>query len=250
MDWRLIPYLNTDGITQMAIDQWLFDQCHHNNHPPTLRFYTWAPAAISLGRNQLTWPQHWQDLTWQGHPIDLVRRPTGGRAVLHEGDLTYGLTLPHSHRNRRQAYEDLCQFLIQGWRELGINLHFGEPRRNYAKKASCFATATNADLVLDNGCKLIGSAQAWQGQTVLQHGSMRLNPSPKLTEQVFGESTNLPEKDTTLLQQPEEAIISALIEAAKTCFEATFTCEPLSPKELAAIKQVKSTQVENNIARN
>ncbi len=225
----------------MAIDQWLFDQCHQNNHPPTLRFYAWTPAAISLGRNQLTWPQHWQDLTWQDRPIDLVRRPTGGRAVLHEGDLTYGIALPHPHRNRRQAYEDLCQFLIQGWQELGINLCFGEPRRNYTHKANCFATATNADLVLDTGYKLIGSAQAWQGQTVLQHGSMRINPNPNLAEQVFGQAP--PDKDTTLLQIPEEAIISTLIAAAKTCFAATFACKPLSTQELEAIEQVKSTQV-------
>ncbi|WP_010476880.1 lipoate--protein ligase family protein [Acaryochloris sp. CCMEE 5410] len=233
----------------MAIDQWLFDQCYHGNHPPTLRFYTWTPVAISLGRNQLTWPSHWQDLTWQGNPIELVRRPTGGRAVLHEGDLTYAISLPHPHRNRRQAYEDLCQFLIQGWQELGYSLRFGEPRRNYTHKANCFATATNADLVLGNGYKLIGSAQAWQGQTVLQHGSMRINPSPELTEQVFGQT--IPEKDNTLHQIPEAVIISSLIAAAKTCFEATITCESLSPKELEAIEQVKLMQVvDNKLTRN
>lgn len=159
----------------MAIDQWLFDQCHLGNIPPTLRFYTWTPAAISLGRNQHTWPEHWHHLTWLGKPIDLVRRPTGGRAVLHEGDLTYAIALPHPTRNRRQAYQDLCQFLIQGWRKLGVDLDFGEARRSYTQKANCFATATNADLVLQDGFKLIGSAQAWQDQTVLQHGSMRLD---------------------------------------------------------------------------
>lgn len=232
----------------MAIDQWLFDQCHQHNHPPTLRFYTWTPAAISLGRNQLAWPQHWQDLTWQGCPIDVVRRPTGGRAVLHEGDLTYGIILRHPHRNRRQAYEDLCQFLIQGWQELGYNLSFGKPRRNYTHKANCFAIATNADLVIDNGIKLIGSAQAWQGQTVLQHGSMRISPSPELTNQVFGQTT--PEQDIANLQIPEEEIISALMEAAKACFEATFICEPLSPQELKAIEQVKSRQIEKTGTRN
>lgn len=222
----------------MAIDQWLFDQCHQGKHPSTLRFYTWTPAAISLGRNQLTWPRHWQDLTWQDSPVDLVQRPTGGRAVLHAGDLTYAIALPHPHRNRRQAYEDLCQFLIQGWQQLGVNLHFGEPRRNYTHQANCFATATNADLVLDNGYKLIGSAQAWQGHTVLQHGSMQLRPNPALVQQVFGQTLTLQSDDTTLSQISEQAIINALVEAAKTCFGATFTCEPLSPAELAAIGQV------------
>ncbi|WP_299484578.1 lipoate--protein ligase family protein [Acaryochloris sp. IP29b_bin.137] len=226
----------------MAIDQWLLEQCHQDNHSPTLRFYQWTPAAISLGRNQSTWPQHWQDLIWQGSPIDLVRRPTGGRTVLHAGDLTYAIALPYSHRNRRQAYAELCQFLIQGWQYLGVRLHFGEPRRNYTHKANCFATATDADLVLDNGYKFIGSAQAWQGQTVLQHGSMRLVPNPDLAQRVFGPELP-PQGNTELAKLSTPDIIDAMIEAAKTCFRATFTCQPLSPTELEAIRQLELSSI-------
>jgi lipoate---protein ligase len=86
--WRLMPMVRGSGALQMAIDRWLLDQCTHHKHPPTLRFYTWSPAAISLGRLQKQWPDHWHNLAWQGQPIDIVRRPTGGRAVLHAGDLT------------------------------------------------------------------------------------------------------------------------------------------------------------------
>ncbi len=213
--------------------------------PPTLRFYTWRPTAISLGRNQRHWPPHWQHLTWQGHAIDVVRRPTGGRAVLHEGDLTYAIALSHPHRNRRQAYEDLCQFLIQGWQTLGVSLNFGDAHRNYTHKANCFATATTADLILDSGYKLIGSAQAWQGQTVLQHGSMRLNPNPALVQQVFGPTASRQGTDPMLKQLPEQTIITALMEAAQTCFGATFTCAPLSPIELEAIDHVKLAPIAN-----
>ncbi|HEY9649888.1 MAG TPA: lipoate--protein ligase family protein, partial [Coleofasciculaceae cyanobacterium] len=73
----------------MAIDQWLLEQHRIGNHPPVVRFYTWASPTISLGYHQRRWPVFWQQLTWQGIPLDLVRRPTGGRAVLHQGDLTY-----------------------------------------------------------------------------------------------------------------------------------------------------------------
>lgn len=222
----------------MAIDQWLLDQCHQGDHPPTLRFYQWTPAAISLGRNQSTWPQHWQDLTWQGKAVDLVQRPTGGRAVLHVGDLTYAIALPYPHRNRRQAYETLCQFLIQGWQQLGVSLHFGEPRRSYMRKANCFAIATNADLILDNEYKFIGSAQAWRGQTVLQHGSMRLAPRPTLVKQVFGQDLQL-QIAPELPNLSETEIIHTLVAAAENCLDATFTREPLSPAELDAIHQLK-----------
>ncbi len=75
----------------MAIDAWLLEQHDLGKHPPTLRFYTWEPAAISLGYHQRRWPQYWQGLTGQGQPLDMVRRPSGGRAVLHQGDLTYAV---------------------------------------------------------------------------------------------------------------------------------------------------------------
>lgn len=223
----------------MAIDSWIFDQCHRGLMPPTLRFYTWSPAAISLGRNQRSWPAHWPDVSWQQQPVDLVRRPTGGRAVLHAGDLTYAIAHSIPIRNRRQAYEHLCQFLIQGWQTLGVQLQFGQARRNYTAHVNCFSTATRADLVLANGYKLIGSAQAWQGQTVLQHGSMRLHPDQKLATQVFGMAPN---KDQWIPAQipnfSVDEIINSLIQAAEICFDAQFELQPLCAQEWAAITTV------------
>ena len=67
----------------MAIDRWLLQQHRAGKMPSTLRFYTWSPAAISLGYHQRDYPSFWEQLTWKGQPLDMVRRPTGGRAVLH-----------------------------------------------------------------------------------------------------------------------------------------------------------------------
>ncbi|MEO1299948.1 MAG: lipoate--protein ligase family protein, partial [Cyanobacteria bacterium J06636_16] len=78
----------------MAVDTWLLDQLIAGQQPPTLRFYRWRPAAISLGYHQKRWPATWRALSWQDQPVDLVKRPTGGRAVLHQGDLTYAIALP------------------------------------------------------------------------------------------------------------------------------------------------------------
>ncbi|MCU0527421.1 MAG: lipoate--protein ligase family protein [Elainella sp. Prado103] len=184
--WRLIPCLTASGAEQMAIDTWLLEQHRLGLHPPTLRFYQWQPIAISLGYHQKQYPPAWRQLRWQGQPIDLVRRPSGGRAVLHQGDLTYAVIGSGWIGTRHQVYEQICQFLIAGWRSLGVELHFGAAGRGYIHNPNCFGTATAADLVTAKGMKFIGSAQLRRGPAILQHGSMRLNADLALFQQVFG----------------------------------------------------------------
>jgi lipoate---protein ligase len=228
--WRLIPFWQGTGRLQMAIDQWLFEQCHAELHPPVLRFYAWTPAAISLGYHQTRWPSHWQSLRWQDQPLDLVRRPTGGRAVLHAGDLTYSLVLPHQSGHRRDAYAYICRFLIEGWRSLNVPLHFGHAGRGYQRQVNCFESATAADLMMPTGRKLIGSAQAWRGQTVLQHGSMQLQANPDLHRQVFGSVPgNVMAQQQHFPAVPK--ITDALTQAAVEQFGITFEVCPLAPAE-------------------
>jgi lipoate-protein ligase A len=188
LPWRLIPLLRASGEVQMAIDRWLLEQHQAGKHPPVLRFYTWASPTISLGYHQRRWSSSWQQLVWQEMPIQLVRRPTGGRAVLHQGDLTYMVVTSGLSSKRIEAYQAICEFLIQGWRSLGVDLHYGSAGRGYIHNPNCFGTATGADLVLADGSKLIGSAQLRRGTAILQHGSMRLEPDTKLFTQVFGET--------------------------------------------------------------
>ncbi|HEY9645600.1 MAG TPA: biotin/lipoate A/B protein ligase family protein [Chroococcidiopsis sp.] len=269
-NWRLIPPIVASGRMQMAIDRWLFEQHSEGVHPPTLRFYTWLPVAISLGYHQRRYPDHWRSLTWQGAPIDIVRRPSGGRAVLHQGDLTYAVITSGAMGNRLQTYEAICQFLIDGWRSLHVSLAFGQSQRSYIHNPNCFGTATGADLVLANGSKLIGSAQVWRGQTVLQHGSIRLEPDLGLFEQVFGASdgsnlrAELPERwlaeaaskgrterlaHLATLRSPESQdgmldvvlmpfLIEALTMAAQTRFGISLIEQPLSDREWQAIEAI------------
>jgi lipoate---protein ligase len=247
--WRLIPCLEASGAVQMAIDRWLIDQHRQGLHPPTLRFYTWSPVAISLGYHQQRYPAAWQQLTWQGNPIDLVRRPSGGRAVLHQGDLTYAVVTSGLAGNRMQSYQTICEFLIAGWRSLGVELHYGElgrgesgsesggeSGRSYIHNPNCFGTATAADLVLPSGAKLIGSAQLRQGNAILQHGSMRLNPNLALFQQVFGielEPIALPwgAIDAAARQQVMEALSRALSDR----LEVPLVNQPLTAAEWQAI---------------
>ena len=240
--WRLIPVFKASGHLQMAIDHWLFQQHQQGKHPPTLRFYLWESATISLGYHQKHWPENWQKLTWQNQPLELVKRPTGGRAVLHQGDLTYAVITSELPKNRQVAYQLLCQFLIAGWRSLGYELQYGTAGRGYIHNPNCFATSTTADLVLSDGTKLIGSAQLRGDGAILQHGSIRLTPDAELFRQVFG--LEMPSPILTALPAAEALIprvIEALTAAARSCFGGEWVIKPLSDAELETIVQQYST---------
>lgn len=236
--WRLIPLLEASGDVQMSVDRWLLEQHRRGSHPPTLRFYTWSPGAISLGYHQRHYPKTWEELFWQGQKIDLVRRPTGGRGVLHQGDLTYSLITSGLEGNVYTVYQTLCQFLIKGWQNLGVPLYYGQGRRGYIHHANCFSMSTQADLVDGFGSKLIGSAQLRQGKAILQHGSMLLDVNGDLFEQVFGElppiKVNFPFDVVTL--EGLQTIINFLTEAAKDCFKIDFFEQPLSEQEWRKIR--------------
>jgi lipoate-protein ligase A len=232
--WRLLPFLEASGSVQMAIDRWLFQQHQQGNQPPSLRFYTWSPVALTLGYHQRQFPSFWQNLHWNGCPIDIIQRPTGGRAVLHQGDLTYMVVTSGLKGNRKQVYEEICQFLIEGWRSLGIKLHYGSAGRGYIHNPNCFATATEADLLDEEGNKRIGSAQLRQGDVILQHGSMILNPDSELFKGVFGDFAPVP---LNLYPQPSlEKIMEALIIAAQDCFKMELELQSFSESEWQLLK--------------
>lgn len=237
--WRLIPLLVASGKVQMAIDRWLIEQHQLGRVPSTLRFYTWSPPAISLGYHQHKYPQQWENLSWKGVTLDLVHRPTGGRAVLHQGDLTYAVVTSGISGRPVQVYQQICEFLIQGWLRLGVELHYGAAGRGYIHNPNCFGTATGADLVLADGTKLIGSAQLRRGGAILQHGSIRLEPDVELFNQVFGGESFTPvqlpvNQEEDLIQ----TVIDALVVAARDCFEVKFVVQPLSEDEWKAILAV------------
>ena len=227
--WRLIPFLEADGKLQMKIDEWLLKQHQSGKYPPVLRFYSWSPSAISLGYHQRKYPEDWQNLIWKNKKIDLVLRPTGGRAVLHENDLTYAVITSGLSGSRIEAYKKICEFLIKGWGNLGVNLHYGTVGRGYINNPNCFGTATGADLVTVDGSKLIGSAQLRRGNVILQHGSMRLKPDRELFKKVFDEEL----LDRVVIGEDLEVerIIAVLIDAAKDCFEIDFEEKDLSDDE-------------------
>ena len=103
--------------------------------------------------------------------------------MLHAGGLTYALIWPDAPRRRHEAYRQACQWLIDGFKDLGLALHFGSDPPG-AEANNCFAPATVADLVDPGGVKRVGSAQRWQNGRLLQHGEVLLDPPAALWEEV------------------------------------------------------------------
>ncbi len=235
--WQLIPPIETDGKTQMAIDLWLLQQYILGEIPPTLRFYIWSQPTISLGYHQRQYPAHWQNLVWHDRQVDLVKRPTGGRGVLHCGDLTYAFIGSGFSGNRNAVYRQICQFLIDGWRSLGVDLQYGRGGTGYIHNPNCFGTATCADLICTDGYKLIGSAQLIKSGAILQHGSMAIAPNLELFKAVFGESIALPDSKISQTALPE--IELALIDAACKSFKINFQDRFLTERDWSEIASLK-----------
>jgi len=238
MTWRWIPPLTADGATQMALDTWMLQQLIDGG-APILRLYRWSRPTLSLGVHQRRLEPHWPSLVKQG-VIDLVRRPSGGRAVLHAGELTYALVCRPITCRRVEAYGQACRWLQEAFAALGQPLQFGgaEPRQAQAR-SSCFASGTAADLVHADGAKRIGSAQLWRGPALLQHGSLLLDPPRALWLEVFGAAppalAPLPWSEAELEQQLRCA-------AEQLLCGGSLIDQPLSASEWEAVAELERAQ--------
>lgn len=187
---RWIQHCRLDGVWQMAIDAWLLEGQPATEPAaavvpaPAFRLYRWSRPTLSLGWHQRRLEPHWSDLARQGR-LALVRRPSGGRAVLHGGDLTYALVWPRPLGTRSEVYAQALGWLLEAFAAMGQPLRSGRQAASL-QRSSCFATSTVADLVHANGAKRVGSAQLWRGGHLLQHGSIQLDPCPALWREVFG----------------------------------------------------------------
>ncbi len=176
---------NLPGFDQMALDLNTLDQTILNPEIIlTLRFYYWTGDWLSIGYHQKEIPTHWKELLTNGE-IKMVRRPSGGGAVLHSGGITYALTFKKAYY-KILSYEMVNNWLIKSFRELGLNLQSGNLRKSTIK-ANCFGTSLISDLVDQNGVKRIGSAQYRKKGAFLQHGEIQTNPPKDLWLKLFKE---------------------------------------------------------------
>ncbi len=176
---------NLTGFEQMALDLNSLDQTISNPEIIlTLRFYYWAGDWLSIGYHQKEIPSHWEKLLFN-EEINIVRRPSGGGAVLHSGGITYAITFKKTYY-KILSYKMVNDWLIKSFKELGLTLKNGNLQKS-SIKPNCFGTSLVSDLVDQDGFKRIGSAQYRKKGAFLQHGEIQTNPSKDLWFKLFKE---------------------------------------------------------------
>jgi lipoate-protein ligase A len=178
--WRLLVDAPAGGAWNMAVDEILLEGVAAATTPPTLRFYEWTPACLSLGCFQSVDVVDVDGCRAVG--VEVVRRPTGGRAILHDRELTYSVALPASVLGHDggvlPSYYRLSLALQDGLRRLGVPATLAPESAGSGLKAHgpvCFDRPSAHEILL-HGRKLVGSAQMRRGGAILQHGSILIEP--------------------------------------------------------------------------
>lgn len=189
---EFIPYEVKTGQENMQIDSDLLEYAIKNKlKEPIFRLYGWSPACVSLGRNQKS---DFLDLDFlKQNNIDYVRRLTGGRALLHDNEITYSYICPVSFlengENVVNSYKEISKILIDAFKKLDIELDFGGIKKARGHLDYCMLISTGADLCYQNR-KLIGSAQFRKEGYILQHGSILYDYDKELLEKIFKEEVD------------------------------------------------------------
>lgn len=174
--WRLLDTPPAPGAWNMAMDEALADGVREGG-APVLRLYRWSPPCLSLGRNQPA-AGRYDEEALRRRGIDVVRRPTGGRAVLHSRELTYSVAVgEETLGSPRAAYATINRALVAGLRRLGVAAQLQPRTADRAPVPSlspCFRDPVEGEVVAA-GRKLVGSAQRRDRGVLLQHGSLLLD---------------------------------------------------------------------------
>ena len=191
--WRFLDTGFLTGYENMAIDEAVFTSCQEKKSPPTIRIYGWTPPAVSLGYFQKA--ENAVDLdACKRHGVDVVRRLSGGRAVLHHKELTYSVicregTSPLGS-SVLETYKTISECLVSTLQGLGLQVQWVASREKHAaaqekdKTASCFSSPSWYEITVE-GKKICGSAQKRGDGVLLQHGSLLIDYDSELLAEVL-----------------------------------------------------------------
>lgn len=190
LEWRLLPFRKTDAFENMAIDEALLAGADAGTTPPTLRLYGWDPPAVSLGYFQ-DFAKEVNEAGCQALGLDIVRRPTGGKAVLHDREITYSVVASRGNPlfpdSVIETYKVISSCLAAALASLGISA-VAEPeykrRGQDGLEAFCFSEPSRFELLVA-GKKICGSAQVRTKKAFLQHGSLLLDFDSGKTSLIF-----------------------------------------------------------------
>lgn len=196
--WLFINTGYKDGEFNMNFDEHLVFLFSAGKLRPTLRVYGWRPYTISIGYNQDEKVFDVDKIKKTG--FGFVRRPTGGRAVLHAEEVTYSVVMSSSRRSTMEIYNLISRAIVHGLNLLGAKLEFVQVQPDFLKlyrdlsSIPCFSSSAKYEVQFQ-GKKLVGSAQRRYGDVVLQHGSILIGDfHKKLPEFLKVDSVDLIEK--------------------------------------------------------
>jgi lipoate-protein ligase A len=184
--WRLIIDGAAEGYKNMAVDEAILQACNMGYAPSTIRFYEWTRPELSIG--------YLQDYNkFKSVTMPVIRRITGGRAVIHCSEITYsiicGCDNPLFSRKVYGSYEVVSHAILNALKDMSIDasivLSVGRSVRKLDSKESCFSSPSRYE-IMANGRKIVGSAQRRYKRAFLQQGSIILDIDSKLVEGVFG----------------------------------------------------------------
>ncbi len=234
----------------MGLDEALLRAAIESGHA-TLRFYRWQGAWLSLGYAQRRLPSAAQG-AYEAANIGVVRRTTGGRAVLHGADLTYSIAAPASwlQPGLRGSYDQIASALLDAIASLGLDVaqRAGASGGTSAPDFDCFAQPAQDEICVA-GRKLIGSAQRRSGGAVLQHGSIRLHADPVKASRAAGldrgSATSLEELGWC---QDESQLCAALVSSFSERLDCSFEKARAEPWELAQAEERVALQRKSVLA--
>jgi lipoyl(octanoyl) transferase len=248
VSFRLLLHPRMEGQLDMAVDEALAEAVGEGRSPQVVRLYGFSPPTLSLGRFQpakdLLDPRA---LAEDG--VTLVRRPTGGHAVLHDSELTYSVILSKEKveatvgsPRKRAVYEFIARILVAGLANLGVQGVINASQKGDAHNPDCFGSAGEFEIASRAGRKLIGSAQMTTRRAILQHGSIPwVNPGLKVFRYLRVEQPPDSHPPSCL---DEETGTAHGFEQVRDAFAAAFRAalpvreEELSPVELEAARRI------------
>lgn len=218
-----IPYSVNNGRFNMDFDEKLLDFAIKTNlSMPIFRLYGWSPACVSLGRNQSD--SHIDKNFCVANNIDIVKRLTGGRALLHDNELTYSFVCPVSFLKNGQtviqSYKEISGALSEGLKKAGIDAVFPQDKQAKTNYEYCMSLSTGADLSY-KGKKIVGSAQFRKQGYILQHGSIMFDYDKDVIKNIFGE-TPASEYITTIKESAPQLKLEELCDSLKNGIEDYF----------------------------
>lgn len=251
-EWRFMPPVEGPGAFHMAADVAILEAIRAGQSGPVLRFYRWTPPCVTLGKFQPAQGNVQLD-NCARLGFDVVKRPTGGRAILHHREVTFSMIiaeedLPQAGANIMDSYRVLGTALVDGLRRLGLDAELVDrkstvrsgdaPSMMAAGNPACFAAKARCDLMV-SGKKIIGSAQLRKDGIILQQNSLPLSVDFPIWEEVFYRSDWEAVKQSGAVDLwtvagrhvPEADVVAALCEGFRSALGIQFEEDGISPEE-------------------